>query len=941
MLVEGIAAPDCQGQDKRCCAAVIDLTQQRRADELAAANQALDAEIVARKRSEEALRESEAKYRALFEQAANAIVVFDPKTLSILNFNNEACRRHGYTREEFAKLKVSDFALTESAEEVKRHSQKVITGGLEIFETKHRTKSGAVLDIEVRSTAVRLGGEYLIQAVWRDITEPKRAEEALRESEAKLRAVFENAPFEFWVRDMEGRCILQNSAGKKHWGDRIGKRVEDSNVPEDVASLWRANNRRAFAGEVVKGEVQYPCDGEQRVYHTVAAPIRVDGEIRGILGFNIDITEWKRAEEALAAERNMLRTIVDNLPDLVFAKDVQARVTHCNASGASYLGVPMATMVGKTVFDVNPPELARGYWEDDQRALQRGEIILNREELIRDHTGADHWHLTNKVPLYDPDGSISGIVTICRNIDDRRHAEEALRNAAHQWQATFNAVGDAVFLLDAEQRICRANKAAETLLGKSAAEMEGRFCYEIAHDTAAPIPDCPFLRLRGSLHREARELPMDDRCFHVTVDPMLDAKGKLAGAVHIVSDITDRKRAENDLAALSETLNQRVGERTKALQMLHDTAVMVNQAQNAEQALKYCLQHVAACNGWSFGHVLLPAADNPDELVPAFDFHRDDPEHFRRFHEITLGMRFRRGEGLLGRVFAGGQPEWTIDVRRDLTENRAIAAAEMGIVTAMAFPVLVGQRVAAVLEFFSNQVMQPDEGIIDAMAGIGMQLGRVIERAEFEEHLLTTAEDVLRRIAQDLHDDVGQELTGLGLKAETLAEMFDSTKHPAGKLAADVAASVDRTRSKVRGLSRALLPPELEEGLLAGALERLAITTTTGTRIACTLDCPHPDTEFDGRVAMHLFRIAQEAVANAVRHGRAQNVRITLKEENGETALKVEDDGTGMSRDDLQAPGMGLRTMRYRAGLIGGKLDVGPSPNGGTQVTCRLRPAHE
>ncbi len=123
-----------------------------------------------RRKAEQRLRESEAKYRVLFEQAADSVVVFDPKTLAILDFNDEACRHLGYTHGEFAKLKICDIDVFEPAEEVKRHCQKVINTGLDVFETKHHTKGGAVLDIEVRSKAIRLGGEHLIQAVWRDVT---------------------------------------------------------------------------------------------------------------------------------------------------------------------------------------------------------------------------------------------------------------------------------------------------------------------------------------------------------------------------------------------------------------------------------------------------------------------------------------------------------------------------------------------------------------------------------------------------------------------------------------------------------------------------------------------------------------------------------------------------------------------------------------------------
>ena len=163
LLVEGIATANHQGQGTLCRAAVIDITQQKRADELAAANRALQSEIAARKRSEDALRESEAKYQALFDQAADAIVVLDPKTLGILDFNDLVCRRLGYTREEFSKLTVPDIDVGESAKEVNRRVQEIIANGSAIFETKQRTKTGAVLDIEIRAKAIRLDGEVIIQ----------------------------------------------------------------------------------------------------------------------------------------------------------------------------------------------------------------------------------------------------------------------------------------------------------------------------------------------------------------------------------------------------------------------------------------------------------------------------------------------------------------------------------------------------------------------------------------------------------------------------------------------------------------------------------------------------------------------------------------------------------------------------------------------------------
>lgn len=135
--------------------------------------------------------------------------------------------------------------------------------------------------------------------VSRDIDERHRLVEALEERESLLRAVVDNTPIEYWARDMSGRCIMENAALVAHWGSLADKTARATGVPAEVIELWEANNRRAYAGEVVNAEVSYHWKGEERHILNIVAPIHKEGEIVGIVGLNQDITERKQAEEQI------------------------------------------------------------------------------------------------------------------------------------------------------------------------------------------------------------------------------------------------------------------------------------------------------------------------------------------------------------------------------------------------------------------------------------------------------------------------------------------------------------------------------------------------------------------------------------------------------------------------------------------------------------------
>jgi signal transduction histidine kinase len=210
-------------------------------------------------------------------------------------------------------------------------------------------------------------------------------------------------------------------------------------------------------------------------------------------------------------------------------------------------------------------------------------------------------------------------------------------------------------------------------------------------------------------------------------------------------------------------------------------------------------------------------------------------------------------------------------------------------------------------------------------------LQRTIEELESS---MSIADAAQRRIGQDLHDDIGQELTGLAMKAETLSEIVTERQIPEHALAADIVAGLDRTRAKVRALSRGLIPVEIDALGLVNALDQLTARLGDVHHGTCVFECRDRSVEIDAHQAAQLYHIAQEAITNALKHAQARNIRVTLDARKSAVTLEVRDDGIGIPGDMARQDGMGLRTMSYRAGLIHGKLDIRRHDTGGTLVSC-------
>ncbi len=210
------------------------------------------------------------------------------------------------------------------------------------------------------------------------------------------------------------------------------------------------------------------------------------------------------------------------------------------------------------------------------------------------------------------------------------------------------------------------------------------------------------------------------------------------------------------------------------------------------------------------------------------------------------------------------------------------------------------------------------------------------ERKVLEDKLLHISEEEQARIGQDIHDDLCQQLAAIGCLAKVAQKKLAKTGCPEAESLAEIVQLVGKANTRARETSRGLMPVVLDSGGLMAALEEMAESTARAYEIECDFRYDNPVQVADNKMSVQLFRITQEAVSNAVKHGQATRVDIHLARQSGNIVLTVRDNGAGIPEQASKGTGMGLLTMNHRAQMIGGTLKIEPRTGGGTQVICSV-----
>jgi len=473
----------------------------------------------------------------------------------------------------------------------------------------------------------------------------------------------------------------------------------------------------------------------------------------------------------------------------------------------------------------------------------------------------------------------------------RKRAEEAVRESLNRWQTTFEGIEDSIFLLDKEGVIFQINKNATKLFGKTEKEIQGHHCWEIVHGTSEPIADCPIVRMKQSKQRETMLLPVNDKWYEVTVDPLLNQGGNLLGAVHIISDITECKRIEEALKK-SEVLHK---EAQKTAHIGHwelDTSIMVPTW--SEEIFRI------------FG--LDPQKDPPSFAAHQKVTHPDD------WHILNNAVTTSINEGIPFDIkFRILRPDKTIHWMHAIGYPKRDSEGRIGSVFGTAQDV--------------TESKQAEDQIRSSEAQMRSLSARLQDIREEERTL----------ISREIHDELGQELTGLKMDLSWLVKRLSKNQKSLISKIESMLKLVDSTIQTVRRISSELRPGVLDDLGLIAAIEWQAQDFENRTGITCDFNSSVEEIGLDRDRSTAVFRIFEETLTNVFRHAKATRVKISLEKSADSLILRIEDNGKGIKESEVYNPkSLGLLGMRERSLLFGGEVEISGIPEKGTSVVLKI-----
>ena len=727
----------------------------------------------------ENLQESEHRFRMLFDGAPDAIFIADTESGVILDANAAASKLLQRPQEDIVGLHQADlhppstmrYSKSTFDDHVRVGSERGFTDPIE---NEIIRSDGSTVPVEVMANVVEFGGQHLIQGTFRDISDRKKTESALRESETKYRTLFEQSSDAIYLSARGGRLLDLNEAGAALFGYS-----REEMLSLDVANLYLDPNEWKEFVEVMgsQGAVrEYEATGVKKDGSPIDCLVTVspwcseDGTVRGYQGLVRDVTEQRRAEDELRQSEERFRTLVHHAPEAIVLWNLETgKFVDANANAERLFGLPRKRLLELGPFDVSPPFQPDG--RQSHQVTEFVEAVVAGETPVFEwlHCTADGKEVLCEVRLVRLPGEQPLVRGSMTDITERKRAEEALRVSLERFRAIFESAAVAIVVTRADGAVLQCNSAWERMAGFTADEIRGKGFLEFTYPDDVDVSSRVFRELAEGEHTsvqlETRYVAKDGSTIwgSTSVSTVHEQDGKLKYNIAMIENITERKQAEVELKSSREKL-------------------------------------------------------------------------------------------------------------RNLTA-----------------------RLQAVRE---------------------------------EER--TT-------IAREIHDELGQSLTGLKMDLSWIADRLPESGGDVRERARSMLSLIDIAANSVRKLSTRLRPAILDDLGLEAAIEWQASEFSAKATVECHLDLRIGDLDLEPERATAVFRILQETLTNVARHAGANGVWVKLCQTDSELILAVKDDGRGISDSEVASPrSLGLIGMRERALAMGGHVEIGREPSGGTEVLLHM-----
>jgi PAS domain S-box-containing protein len=666
-----------------------------------------------------------------------------------------------------------------------------------------------------------------------------------------------------------------------------------------------------------------------------------DGRVDGWLASIVDVTDIRRAQQAERESDARFRILSDTVPALAWFDDANGICKFVNQRYLDFCGKTMEEVTGENWHLVLHPDDAADYL-GKFRTAQKKRSYFHAKVRIQRHDGEWRWIESFASPMFGDNGKYVGHVGISPDITERIESENRLRLAEslilasrNQIRLITDALPALISYVDSDERYKFANRTYKQWFDVDPGYVIGRRVRDIfgprAYKFLQPHIEIALDGVQADFEGDVEYKDGTIRSVHGSYVPDIDDTGRVVGYFGVTMDVSALKRSEELLRSSEEKLSL-------IMETFTDYAIISLDTDGRIESWNAGAEHVF---GYSEGEMvgregdILFTPEDRERGVPAKEMRtarRKGRALDERWHIRKDGSRFY-ASGVMMPLYLGKQLSGYAKIATDLTERQRQAEALQRAYDEL--EVRVGERTRELAE--ANQAL-----IAEAKARSASEQHRIM----LLRRLINSQEMERSRIARDIHDQLGQRLTGLRLKLQSIAGKFERDGSSIPRDFEELQAIAAGLDAEVGFLAWELRPAALDDLGLVDALKNFV---TEWSRHYGTEASFHSikvgKARFDEDIETHLYRIGQEALNNISKHARATKVSVVLEKRGDQLLLIIEDNGVGFDTEKIKTPrrsgrGLGLLGMRERTALVGGEFDVESTPGSGTTIYVRV-PAFE